>query len=277
MSSFNNTRTIDFAKSPSAPISVAQRIEHAAENRRMSEIGLPCFESIGDCRDRNVQMLRSLSSAGVVLPRDALRSGGVALEADWVASRNHRLRLIPQALDLLRNHTGPLHFVTIARPCWQFPVGKLHDANIKPVRQWLARRFRRLTPFVVAVGGFDVSLNVELDGGRVWSGHLHLVVAGAKKADLARTLRLSDQKEKHAKALRIDEIGHLAVRLGYSLKRIAKRRVAYIGTNGRQQRRELPLLPSEQVEFDSWLLTLQVGARTLLFGCRLHHGILRFT
>jgi hypothetical protein len=256
---------------------VARRIEHAAENRRMSEIGLPHFETFDECRERNVRMLRSLSLAGVVLPRHALQNDDIAIEADWVASRRYRLSLIPQALDLLEGHSGPLYFVTVARPSWQRLVGQLQSANINSARQWLARRLRGLPSFVVAIGGFDVSLNVEMDGERTWSGHLHLVIAGASKVELARVLRLNDHKQRHAKALRIDEVGNLAIRLGYCIKRIAKRRVAYIGPNGRQQRRELPLKPNEQVEFDSRLLTLPVGARTLLFGCRLHHGFLCFT
>jgi hypothetical protein len=67
----------------------------------------------------------------------------------------------------------------------------------------------------------------------------------------------------------------LGRQLGYSLKRIARRRVAYVDGQGRQNRNQSNLSSSEQREFDDWLLGLEVGARTILIGCRSHGTKLR--
>jgi hypothetical protein len=77
--------------------------------------------------------------------------------------------------------------VTIAHPKWELPVGNLDEANINAVRQWLYRRFKKLENGGVAVGGFEVSLNIELDGRRYWAGHVHLVVAGYDKPSLKKS------------------------------------------------------------------------------------------
>jgi hypothetical protein len=140
------------------------------------------------------------------------------------------------------------------------------------VKQWLGRRLQRLhSPFLV-VGSFEASLRVELNGDIYWAGHLHLVIAGAGEDELKAALMIERRyrRRKYAKPVKVLPIGNLAERLGYSTKRIVKRSVAYVGKNGRQQRRELPLTPKHQIEFDSWLLGLPVGSRTILFGCRLH-------
>ena len=65
--------------------------------------------------------------------------------------------------------------MTITHPKWELPVGKLAEANIPAVRQWLYRRFKKLGTGVIAIGGFEVSFNVELDGTSTWAGHVHLV------------------------------------------------------------------------------------------------------
>jgi hypothetical protein len=200
-------------------------------------------------------------------------------DGDWLASRNYRAMLIPQALKLLINHSGPLFFVTIAHPKWEIPVGQLEGANIDAAKQWLGRRLQRLPSPVLVVGGFEVSLRVELNGEMSWAGHLHLVIAGAGEDEVKTTLEIERhyQKRRYAKPLKVLLIGTLVERLGYCTKRIVKRAIAYIGKNGRQQRRDLPLTTRHQIEFDSWLLSLPAGSRTILFGCRLHHGQLRKT
>jgi hypothetical protein len=133
---------------------------------------------------------------------------------------------------------GDLYFVSVAHPKWELPVGNLEQANINAVRQWLYRRFKQLDTTVVAVGGFEASLNVDLDGTSTWAGHVHLVVAGSDKPSLKRALQI----EKHYKSrpysrpVDVRDVDNLGRRLGYSLKRIARRR-AYIdgGRTGTRQ------------------------------------------
>lgn len=257
--------------------------------REMTAVGLPDFETAAQCIGRNQQMLRRLQNHEATpaelfsrieldpLPADD--SNAVSYDGGWLASRRYRATLIPQAFELLKDHPGPLFFVTIAHPKWELPVGQLKSANIDAAKQWLGRRFQRLPSPVLVVGGYEASLRVELNGEMYWAGHLHLVIAGAGEEELKTVLKIERRyrKRKHSKPLKVEPIGDLAERLGYSTKRIVKRGIAYIGTNGRQQRRELPLTAKHQIEFDLWLLGLPAGSRTILFGCRLHHGQLRET
>jgi hypothetical protein len=185
--------------------------------------------------------------------------------------------MITEAHRLFTTQTGDLHFVTVAHPKWELPVGNLDQANINAVRQWLYRRFKRLDTTVTAVGGFEASMNVDLDGTSTWAGHVHLVVAGSDKPSLKKTLQI----EKHyrsrpfSRPVEVRDMDNLGRRLGYSLKRIARRRVAYIDGQGRQNRNQANLSSSEQREFDGWLLGLRTGDRTILIGCRSHGGQLR--
>jgi hypothetical protein len=259
-----------------------------ARGREMADIGLPDFETLAQCVKRNQQMFRRLLHHEATPPDLLSRvqpdpsstnddTGGH--DGDWFASRRHRAMLVPQAFNILKDHAGPLSFVTVAHPNWELPVGQLKDANIDAVTQWIHRRLQRLPSPILVVGGYEASIRIELNGDTYWAGHVHLVVAGAEDEELKTALKIERRylTRKYAKPVKVAPIGTLVERLGYSTKRIGKRSIAYIGTNGRQQRRELPLATAHQIEFDRWLLSLPAGARTILFGCRLHHGKLRQT
>ena len=261
---------------------VANRERQVSETRQMSSIGLPNFETVAQCVARNERMLRRFQNHGSPTVNDLLQgiqqSGGgddhfdLDVDGDWLASRRYRSTLIPQAIDLLKNHAGPLYFVTITHPRWELPKGQLKKANVDAAKQWLRRRLKRLAFPVIVVGGYEASVSVELNGDAFWACHLHFVIAGADETELKTSLKIEKRyrKRRRSKPVLIEPIGTLAQRLGYSIKRIGQRRVAYIGENGRQQRNKLPLILSEQIEFDAWLLKMPAGSRTILFGCRLH-------
>jgi hypothetical protein len=206
---------------------------------KMTAIGLPDFETAPECILRNQKTRRRLqhheeTPAELVSriefdPLPADDSNAVGFDGDWLASRRYRAMLIPQAYDLLKDHPGPLFFVTIAHPKWEVPVGQLEDANIDAAKQWLGRRLQRLPYPVIAVGGFEASLRVELNGETYWAGHLHLVIAGAGEEELKAALKIERRyrNRKHSKPLKVEPIGTLVKRLGYCTKRIVKRSVAY--------------------------------------------------
>jgi hypothetical protein len=266
---------------------LANRERQVFETRRMVSIGLPNFETVPQCVARNERILRRFQKHGSPAVNRFLQaikpSGGgddhcdLDVDGDWLASRRYRSMLIPQAIDLLNRHPGPLHFVTITHPRWELPKGQLKKANVDAAKQWLRRRLKRLAFPVTVVGGYEASLSVELNGDAFWAGHLHFVIAGADESELKTSLKIENhyRKRKHSKPVLVEPIGTLSQRLGYSTKRIGQRRVAYIGENGRQQRNKLPLILSEQIEFDAWLLKMPAGSRTVLFGCRLHCDRLR--
>jgi hypothetical protein len=258
------------------------------ETRQMIALGPPNFETPSQCVSRNKRMVRRFQKHGIPPHlNDQLQrltysgvpeiSCDTGVDGDWLASRRYRLMLLPQAYDLLKNHPGPLFFITIAHPKWSLPIGQLENTNVDAAKQWLRRRLKTLSVPVTVVGGYEASVSVELNGDIFWAGHLHLVVAGADEEKLKTVLKVEKRyrKRKHSKPVTVVSISNLAKRLGYSTKRIAKRGTAYIGKNRRQQRRRLPLTTQQQIQFDSWLLGMPAGSRTVLFGCRLHHATLR--
>jgi len=242
---------------------VIRQLRQEADNRPLVALGLKDFETIDECVSRNRQMLARFQRTG--MPPDLwqkfygspLERQENGFDGDWIASRGHRATLLPQAHRLMTAHCGPLHFVTVVHPNWELPVANLSKADIGAARQWLHRRFQRLDRSVLVVGGFEASLRVELNSGMYWAGHLHLVVAGAENEELRGALEIERRyiTRKYARPVTVEPIGDLARRLGYSTKRLGRQNIAYIGKNGRQQRRELPLPTQRQVEFDLWLPT----------------------
>jgi hypothetical protein len=250
----------------------------------MAKLGLPDFETVQQCSERQQRMARRFERAGE-LPHDAewqecepnFCATAPCRDGCWFASRRHRYQMITEGHRLLSSLPGDLFFVTITHPKWELPVGQLAEANIPAVRQWLYRRFKRLGSGVIAVGGFEASLNVELDGASTWAGHVHLVISGSDKKSLKQALQIEKhhRSKPYLRPVDVRAVPDLGRQLGYSLKRIARRRVAYIDGQGRQNRNQSNLSSSEQREFDGWLLGLAVGARTILIGCRAHGKRLR--
>jgi hypothetical protein len=255
---------------------------HRQVHEHIAHLGLDNFESLKECAERQAKMVARIENDHGRGPHLWNRcepgycAGDPCSDGCWFASRRWRYVLIREGHRLL-SACSALHFVSVAHPRWEIDVGKLRQANIPATRQWLYRRFRRLDGTAIAIGGYEVSLNVDLDGCVYWAGHVHLLAAGARKNDIKRILSIQKQYRatRYARLVDIREVDNLGRQLGYSLKRFAQRRVAYIDEQGRQNRRVVPLKASEQREFDAWLLGLPVGARTILIGCRLHGSRLR--
>jgi hypothetical protein len=254
------------------------------QRKVMTKLGLPDFETVQQCSERQQQTVRRFERAGE-LQHDAdwteckpgFCAATLCRDGCWFASRDHRYQTITEGHRLLSDQPKDLLFVTITHPKWELPIGKLAEANIPAVRQWLYRRSRQLGTSAIAVGGFEVSLNIELDGTTTWAGHVHLVVAGTDKDSLKKAFQIEKhyRSKPYLRPVDVRGVEKLGRQLGYSLKRIARRRVAYIDGQGRQNRNQSNLTSSEQREFDGWLLGLTVGARTILIGCRAHGRKLR--
>jgi hypothetical protein len=255
------------------------------QRKQMTSLGLPDFETWKQCAERQVKMAHRLQNAGELPSQDWKWEGCTSFccassrcrDGCWFASRKHRYLLITEAHRLLSAHPGPLAFGSIAHPKWELPVGELEAIKINAAKQWLYRRFKKLATGVIAVGGFEVSLNVELNGTACWAGNVHVVVAGSDSQALKKALQIERhyRTKPYARPVDVRDVDNLGRRLGYALKRISTRRVAYIDGQGRQNRNQANLTSAEQREFDAWLLGLPVAARTILIGCRLHCEHLR--
>jgi hypothetical protein len=255
-----------------------------SQRKVMAKLDLPDFETVQQCGERQQQMVRRSERAGE-LQHDAewqecepdFCAATPCRDGCWFASRHHRYQMITEGHRLLSDQPGDLLFVTITHPKWELPVGKLAEANIPAVTQWLYRRFKKLGTSAIAVGGFEASLNIERDGTGTWAGHVHLLVAGTDRPNLKKAFQIEKhhRSKPYLRPVDVRTVDNLGRQLGYSLKRIARRRVAYIDGQGRQNRNQSNLSSSEQREFDGWLLGLEVGARTILIGCRAHGSRLR--
>ena len=192
------------------------------EHELMTDLGLPDFETGRQCSDRQRLMARRFQNTRQLPPGDWQECDPEQCECTpcrdgcWFASRHHRYQTITEAHRLLSTQTGDLYFVTVAHPKWERPIGKLDQANITAVRQWLYRRFKRLDKNVVAVGGFEASLNVDLDGTTCWAGHVHLVVAGSDKPSLKKALQIEKhhRSRPYARPVDVRDVDNLGRRLG---------------------------------------------------------------
>jgi hypothetical protein len=136
----------------------------------MATLGLPDFETWQQCSDRQRQMARRFKHTDGHRPQKSnwkrcepdVCACAACLDGCWFASRHHRYQMITEAHRLFATQTGDVVFVTVAHPKWELPIGHLDQANIYSVRQWLYRRLKQLGTSVVALGGFEVSLNVDL-------------------------------------------------------------------------------------------------------------------
>jgi hypothetical protein len=103
----------------------------------MAKLGLPDFETVQRCRERQQQMARRFERAGE-LQHDADRAecepnfcaATPCREGCWFASRRHPYHMITEGDRLPSDQPGDLHFVTITHPKCELPVGQLAEANI---------------------------------------------------------------------------------------------------------------------------------------------------
>ncbi len=259
-----------------------RELDHDPNITMLHMIGLEKFETIEQCTVRNMEMIarfrhlsNDLSGVHDKFAASAFDRHMSGWDGDWLASRGHRSRIIPQAYRILDLNPGPLFFVTIVHPKWEIAEGCLRSSNIHAAKQWLRRRLQQMKRRIVAIGGFECSLRIDQPK-IAWAGHFHFVVAGAPYDELREALTIEAHylTTRYSKPVVIQPIGDLASRIGYSTKRVVNQNVAYRGRNGRQQRRQLPLALKHQIESDLWLLSLRAGDRTFLYGCRHHHGTL---
>jgi hypothetical protein len=254
----------------------------AREQEKMKRLGIEKFETVEQCSRRQVKMIKQLKEYGV--RGEVLRSLRLCgtegcgnyqcCEACHFATRQYRINMIPRAARIVGQFSNKIYQATVVHPKWQYPVGSLVNMNIAAAHQWMRRKLAPLENSVLAIGSFEVSLNVEQDGSKHWAGEMTLIVAGSPKQELRNALTPKKPKtQTKAKARRrcpvmVRKVKHLGYQLGYSLKRFGERRIAYVDGQGRQNRRHLPLKKDEQLEFDSWLTTLPIGERTFCFNCR---------
>ena len=267
------------------PITSHQGESHARKQRQiqrtMAAHGVPDFETRTQCAIRQHKMVGRLRRGRAQtetidgLSQCSARACGMFECRDGCHYATRRLRhdLVPRAAQIFSAHEGPLWFVTIIYPEWSWPSTEPFDPErIQQAQRWTADRLNRLkVPNLLAVGAWEMCLNVELDGSRHWSGNVHLIIAGACHAALKEALAIEDAAAlaPNTKPVVIQKVGKLGRQLAYSIKLFAEQRVAYIERD-RQNRRHLPLKPIDQLYYDRALCSLHIASRVLWFDKQPH-------
>lgn len=249
--------------------------------RKMAALGVPDFETPADCTERQKRMVGRFRRRGV--DQETVEGLGdcspqvcgmfECRDGCHFAARRWRYEMVSRAADSFEQHGGPQWFVTVIHPDWSWSTTEPFDPHrIRRAHDWLAVRLERLDePNLLVIGSWEFCLNVELDGTRVWSGHLHFIIAGPSHDALEQALTSSKAESTAAgsKPLVINPIGRLpGRRAAYCLKLCAEQRVAYKDETGRRNRRHLPLQAPDQFYFDHALCSLDVGTRMLWFDAR---------
>jgi len=149
----------------------------------------------------------------------------------------------------------------------------LATISVPAIRQWAYRKFRTIDEGrLIAAGSFEASVNLEVDGEKYWAGEIQMVVAGATKEQLRQAFRIEQRYrarrpgQRCVVILTCDSLGRS---IGYALKRLVEERRAFISDRtGRQTRKHFPPKPQDFAEWDSFLLSLPSGDRTIAFGLR---------
>ena len=199
-----------------SPLSGSQRkLRH--EQERMAKLGIPDFETPKDCAKRQEKMIRRMAGT---LDEKLLRNLRRCTASECYqepccgachfAMRRHRLAIIPQACELF-DEEEEKYQVNIVHPSWTQP--HLDGARPEAAKQWVRRRLEKLGRPILAVGSFEVTLNVELDGTRHWAGEVVMIIAGARKENIASVLKLRTRDKKrlqpHAKPIKFSSVKNL--------------------------------------------------------------------
>lgn len=189
------------------------------------------------------------------------------------------LDIVPFLVDAIGGDLEGVHLVTLVDPRWLRDVGDLQSFDVRKARQVLANRFGKLkAPWFIAVGGFEATVNIELDGSRHWAPHVHLVVAGPTRAALRGALEPAEHARRSGavlRPLRIDEVTSLVGALCYALKAEGGRRTAYYTKEGKVGRRDQRLNGDQAAEFALWQVAHRLEQVLTMHGIRRDGGRMR--
>lgn len=246
--------------------------------RRMAALGVPDFETPADCTARQDRMVGRLRRRGASretvegLADCSPQACGMfeCRDGCHFAARRFRHEMVPRAAEIFEQHEGPLWFVTVVHPDWSWPTTEpFSPERIRQAHDWLATRLERLGKRnLLAIGSWELCLNVELDGTCTWSGHIHFIIAGVTYDALEQALAISKAEATAlgSKPLMIKPVvSRLARTIAYCNKLYAEQRSAYQDKTTRQNRNHLPLRVPEQYYFDHALCSINLGTRMFWF------------
>jgi hypothetical protein len=238
--------------------------------RQLAKLGITDFETVAAAVQRQQDMLRRLER----VLSDPGRLAGLAdcdknhcgrvkcAEVCQFGTRRRRRKEIPAAHRLLlRKSAGPFCEVRVGRGGWAQPAGKLNRVSIAAAKKLNRLALDKLYyPTLIAVGTFKVSVAPKHEGGG-WKNEIHVIVSGAKKAELEKVY--SSSRPAAGNFLRVKKITNL----GQTISDVLKRDVQ--GWQHLYQTEITPDRPkkSHRAEYYEWLLGLSSDERIVRYGC----------
>jgi hypothetical protein len=239
--------------------------------RRLAKLGALNFETIGETRQRQADMLRRLERARVD-PRYYARLDDCGpndcgrikcAEACWFGARRRRLEEIPAAVELFQNAKRPIHEVRIIRESWQRPAGSLCDLSIGAMKQLNRRALDTLYRTEMrAVGLCKVSFDA-MTYDPLWIPEVHEVISGAEKEELEQAFsafrQIPGMSYNIFSAREVDDIGR-------AVNRVLRRGLRQFRHPSAEDYDPKPK-KARRTEYYQWLLGLECGERLIRYGC----------
>ncbi len=230
---------------------------------------LPNFETLARAREyrhKHVAQLRKGDTDDRELARklEACGPGHRCLSrACMVCTRRWRLWLVGEMLRLF--HGQELLFSTLVFPDLRLKKGGLDRLEVRSLLERVKRQLDRSgMPNLVAIGGFDLSLDVDR-GSKLamwWQPHLHMITSGCSKEELGAALRPHYAKTVVVpRPLRIDPVRNPVQQMSYTAKSLYQRRIT--GTE-----EKYPLANDEQREVLRFVDQYGFGELVIMKGIR---------
>ena len=180
------------------------------------------------------------------------------------------LKLVPRFMRQSQIADDRIIAFSAVLPEEQYPVGLLHQADLRRINERLQRRHLRLgLPMVFA--GVDVSFNEDSAGrwAPYWQLQVYGIVVGlTQEVVKERLAQLHPATDRVCRPLRSRVCKELPDALSYTIKPMFVRRVSYLDRSGRHNTRKVGLKSSQLGELAAWLGQYPVTVRYILTGCR---------
>ena len=205
-------------------------------------------------------------------------SAGCAFGAQYTLNK-----LVLEADDLAVARDLAKFFVTWIDPGYFLPQGALSGLSVKAMFQNIRRRLRTAPENwenAIAVGSVHLAFDVNLDGSRYWSPHVHLMLGVDASEDMVRQVFRPTVPRTYARAnpgfrpVVATKATAMTNGISYVTKRLVDVRVEDLDERENSSRwNDLRRMPEEaQRELDEYLLTKNPGDRVFLYGMMRSRG-----
>jgi hypothetical protein len=238
--------------------------------RRLAKLGISNFDGVDTTERRQIDLINRLRGtqidiAGLEDCGPLICGRAKCAEGCPFGIRRRRLKEIIATHRLLTTVGGPVNEVWVARGSWARPVGKLREVSIGASTKSIRRALDKVSkPGIVAVGMLKLSRRIGPLDVWWWQPVVHLVVAGAEKADLEQALQTRPRRgENLCQVNKVKNVGQLISKVLRRDVRASKQPWFYQLSTTKAQRRE----------FYEW--SLHRGERMIRYGCDRYFNALK--